>query len=141
MIVKKIAMNILSVIIPTAALISILAVEGAWAFHDGGVAECEGCHTIHNSVSGQSASVNAIAAGTANNYLMLGSDASSTCLNCHEHAGDAGPTAHHVSTPGSEVPAGQPPKQLTPGGDFGWLKKSFSWTSASGQASGRPPRL
>jgi cytochrome c553 len=123
----------LLVTIATLALPSAGAVERAWAFHSGGVAECEGCHTMHNSYEGRSMSLNAIPAGATNRYLMLGSDASSTCLNCHEQTGDSGPNSHHVSTPGSELPTGQPPKQLSPGGDFGWLKKSYNWTSASGQ--------
>jgi len=68
-----------------------------------------------------------------NAYLLLGSDSSSTCLNCHQSAGDPGPTSFHVSTPDVEMPPGLPPKQLTPGGDFGWLKKSYSWIPALGQ--------
>jgi hypothetical protein len=30
------------------------------------------------------------------------------------------------------MPTGIPPLQLTPGGDFGWLKKSYSWTPSFG---------
>jgi hypothetical protein len=71
--------------------------------------------------------------GSANANLLLGSDPSSTCLNCHQHAGDLGPTTYHISTPDVEMPTGFPPKQLSPGGDFGWLKKNYSWLPASGQ--------
>jgi hypothetical protein len=31
-----------------------------------------------------------------------------------------------------DLRAGLPPSQLTPGGDFGWLKKSFSWRDSEG---------
>ncbi len=88
------------------------------AFHDGGVGMCVGCHSIHGNdilmISGPS--------------LLREQDASSTCLFCHQQPGDIGPTDYHVSTPFSELAQGIPPKQLTPGGDFGWLKKTFSWT-------------
>ena len=59
--------------------------------------------------------------------LLKSSDPSSTCLNCHEQTGDIGPTRHHVSTAQSDMPPGTPPKQLGPAGDFGWLKKTFTW--------------
>ena len=120
-------------ILPTAALMSLAAANGALAFHSGGVGECEGCHTIHNSSQGRSVAGN-LPAGMANAYLLLGSDSSSTCLNCHQQAGDSGPTTYHVSTPDTEMPPGIPPKQLSPGGDFAWLKKSYSWVPALGQA-------
>lgn len=92
------------------------------AFHDGGVGACEGCHAIHGSADG--------ALPVGSRALLQGTDAGSTCLNCHEQNGDPGPTSFHVSTPLAELPAGIPPKQLSPGGDFGWLKKSYSWYPA-----------
>ena len=86
----------------------------AYAFHSGGVAECEGCHSMHSPAGGA---------------LLTKSDASSTCLNCHENAnGDTGPTSYHISTRDADLGAGMAPKQRTPGGDFGWLKKSYSMT-------------
>jgi hypothetical protein len=94
---------------------------GAAAFHSGGVGPCEGCHTMHNSDQGIR-----VGGALSNAYLLRQPDASSTCLNCHEQAGDIGPTTYHVSTPLNELPPGTPPKQLTPGGDFGWLHKEFS---------------
>jgi hypothetical protein len=86
----------------------------AFAFHSGGVAECSGCHSMHAPKPGGS-------------YLLVGSDASSACLSCHEHAGDTGPSSYHVSTPSADMPAGVPPKQRTPGGDFGWLRKIYKF--------------
>jgi len=107
----------LSLVIMAAALLTIGLSGMAYAFHSGGVAECEGCHSMHAPKAGGA-------------FLMVGTDQSSTCLTCHEHAGDTGPSSYHVSTPGAEITASTPPKQRTPGGDFGWLKKNY--TDASG---------
>jgi len=99
-----------SVLIVLAA--AVLAVGTAQAFHDGGVARCSGCHTMHD--------------GSDVYTLIQGSDPSSTCLNCHD-----GPTlsSYHVSTSDSALGAGSPPLNLTPGGDFGWLKKTYTWSA------------
>ena len=101
----------------TTALIIIGLENGSAAFHDGGAGLCVGCHTIHGTdiatIGGPS--------------LLREQDAGSACLFCHQQAGDSGPTDYHVSTPFNELPQGMPPKQLTPGGDFGWLKKTYSW--------------
>jgi hypothetical protein len=94
----------------------LLFVAGnAQAFHSGGVAECGGCHSMHSAKTGGS-------------FLLLGTDPSSTCLSCHQHAGDTGPSSYHISTAESDMAVGVPPKQRTPGGDFGWLKKSYTMT-------------
>ena len=96
------------------------------AFHNGGVGECNGCHTVHRAPS--------IASGTATQsgpYLLRGTDQGSTCLNCHEMVNQPGPSAQYISTPESKMPAGVPPQQMTPGGDFGWLKKSYRWMSGT----------
>jgi predicted CXXCH cytochrome family protein len=91
--------------------------SGAAAFHDGGAGSCVGCHSIHGSDS----------ASPGGPSLLRQQDASSTCLFCHQKTGDLGPTEYHISTPANELPSGIPPKQLTPGGDFGWLKKDYAW--------------
>jgi hypothetical protein len=92
----------------------------AYAFHSGGVAECGGCHSMHSPKvpTGQ----------TSGSFLLIGSDQSSTCLTCHEHAGDTGPSSYHVSTASADMPAGTAPLQRTPGGDFGWLKKTYTFS-------------
>ncbi len=95
-------------------------------FHNGGVGKCTGCHTIHRAPS--------IANGSATEsgpYLLRASDQGSTCLNCHQAANLPGPTEPFISTPDTEMPAGVPPKQMTPGGDFGWLKKTYTWMSGT----------
>jgi hypothetical protein len=85
------------------------------AFHSGGVAECGGCHSMHSPKAG----------GT---FLLVGSDPSSTCLTCHMHAGDTGPSSYHIATADADMPTGVAPLQRTPGGDFGWLRKTYSFT-------------
>jgi cytochrome c553 len=95
-----------------AAFLAAVIGTTSFAFHSGGVAECEGCHSMHSPAPG----------GV---FLLVGTDPSSACLTCHEVTGDPGPNAHHISTPEAEMPPGWPPKQRTPGGDFGWLKKEY----------------
>jgi predicted CXXCH cytochrome family protein len=90
----------------------------AYAFHSGGVAECGGCHSMHSPQD------------TALGFLLIGSDQSSTCLTCH-NAADASPAAaqgsYHISTDGSLLGPGLSPNERTPGGDFGWLKKTYTF--------------
>lgn len=105
----------ITIVILSAALLAIGIGTTASAFHSGGVAECGGCHSMH-------------APKTGGSFLLVGTDQSSTCLSCHEHAGDTGPSSYHVSTAPGDMPVGVPPKQRTPGGDFGWLKKSYTMT-------------
>jgi predicted CXXCH cytochrome family protein len=95
------------------------------AFHSGGVAECSGCHSMHNA--------------TSPSFLLVGTDASSTCLSCHQHAGDTGPSSYHISTAEADMAGTTPPRQRTPGGDFGWLKKTYSWVPRSGAATETSP--
>jgi len=105
----------LSLVIMAAALLTIGFGGMAYAFHSGGVAECGGCHSMHSPNAGGS-------------FLLVSVDQSSTCLTCHEAANQTGPTSYHVSTPSNEMPTGTPPKQRSPGGDFGWLKKTYTFT-------------
>jgi len=86
-----------------------------YAFHSGGVAECGGCHSMHNPKAGGA-------------FLMIGTDASSTCLTCHQNANDTGPSSYHVSTADTKLGPGLAPLQRTPGGDFGWIKKDYTFT-------------
>ncbi len=86
----------------------------AFAFHSGGVAECIGCHNMHGAVS--------------DSRLLVGTDPSSACLTCHEQAGLTSPSSYHVSTAAADMGSGVAPAQRTPGGDFGWLKKTYTWT-------------
>ncbi len=104
------------VLLTTALLVGMATVS--YAFHDGGAGMCVGCHSLHGT--------DIVSPGGPS--LLREQDASSTCLYCHQRSGDSSPTTYHISTPANELPLGAPPKQLTPGGDFGWLKKTYSWT-------------
>ncbi len=100
-----------------------LAFGNAQAFHSGGVAECEGCHSMHNSEGGV-ANVTGMPQYTSGPYLLKANDASGACLNCH-NSPDAAATGYHISTDDSKLGPGLPPVEMTPGGDFAWLKKTY----------------
>ena len=85
------------------------------AFHSGGVAECAGCHSMHEPKS--------------TSYLLVGTDRGSTCLSCHQNAADTGPSSYHVSTIDGKLGTGLAPLQRGPGGDFGWIKKDYTYGS------------
>lgn len=123
--------------IACAATMMVLATAGwCFAFHEGGVAACDGCHTMHNSSGGQPMTSKGLPVGSGNAYLLMGSDSSSTCLLCH--ASSLATDGYRVAT--SPVPPqGSPPLQLTPGGDFAYLQKSYSWVnSVTGQTVTSP---
>jgi len=91
-------------------------------FHNGGIGRCEGCHGRSHSTENDQA---------PSPYMLKGADSSSTCLTCHE----ASPVGwqqgnHQVASSDRMIPSGVAPAQLTPGGDFGWLKKNYRWTVA-----------
>ncbi len=103
--------------------LATLALSGsAMAFHDGGVARCEGCHSMHNSYGNAVHDTNLATQGTSGAYLLKGSDQSSACLNCH--GSGTSTSSYHVATEGSV--AGSVPQQFTPGGDFSWTKVDCS---------------
>jgi hypothetical protein len=104
-----------------AAALLLLVYGGSQpkAFHSGGVAECSGCHSMHSPAAGGS-------------FLLVGETATATCLSCHEHAGDTGPSSYHISTASADMPVGVAPLQRTPGGDFGWVKKSYTNPNLTG---------
>lgn len=98
---------------------NIATLAGAASFHNGGVGQCDGCHTMHRSQ---------LDAPAVSSSLLAGTDPSSVCLNCHAGWGPAG-AASILSSDGSA---------LTPGGDFYWLNKNFSWIDgwSDGQSHG-----
>ncbi len=111
----------------TMAAVLALAWGNAYAFHSGGVAECDGCHTMHNS-DGGAAMTSFRPQYQAGPYLLQGNQ-SEACLNCHQHEGDTGPSGYHISTAAADLTtAGNAentlavPLQMTPGGDFGWIR-------------------
>jgi hypothetical protein len=102
----------LGLVVMAAALISLALGAPAMAFHDDGVARCAGCHTMHNSQDGD------VVTETPGGHLLIMSDPSSTCLDCHAGYGQ-------MTTDGSSRGSG---------GDFYWLTKTYTW-SAHGHAS------
>jgi hypothetical protein len=107
-----------SLAIAAAIMVTFGMGASAMAFHDGGVAHCDGCHTMHNSVDGDP-----VVAGTVAN-LLNAPDAGTVCLNCH-----AGEGSYHIlSTTGDA-------ENWTPGGDFAWLGKTWNWTAHGEPAS------
>jgi predicted CXXCH cytochrome family protein len=81
-------------------------------FHSGGAGACNGCHIIHQTQSGPG------------QMLLQASDPSSICLNCHAGPGGSGNVS--VFSPDGSA--------MTPGGDFYWLTRTFSWVG--GQSPG-----
>jgi hypothetical protein len=107
-----------------AAAALALVYGNAYAFHSGGVAECEGCHSMHNSFEG-SANVTGMAQYASGPFLLKAQDQSGACLNCHNSA-DTAPTGYHISTAGVTPNDSTAPVEMTPGGDFAWLKKTMT---------------
>jgi hypothetical protein len=95
-------------IIMTAVMLAVGISSIASAFHGGGVAHCDGCHSMHNSADNPIGS-----AATANSLLLKGSDASSTCLNCH-----AGVGSYHIASTTLD--------NTNAGGDFGWVRTDYT---------------
>ena len=59
--------------------VAVVALVGApvLAFHDSGVAHCNGCHTMHNSAD------NPADTATGNQFLLRETNSTDTCLRCH----------------------------------------------------------
>jgi hypothetical protein len=106
-------------LIALAALALIAGTSTTQAFHDGGVAECVGCHSMHNPDQTPNK--------PGSDYLLNNIDQSSTCLDCHT-TDSTTPDGYHVSSDDSLLGPGMAPTQRTPGGDFGWLKKTYTWS-------------
>lgn len=104
---------IMQVVAVVAGILILGLPATSLAFHGGGVAHCDGCHSMHNSPENP-------VEGTANNTLLKGSDASSTCLNCHAGSGGRRILSDNGST-------------WSPGGDFFWLTQSYTNSSWGGR--------
>jgi len=117
----------------TLFLVATAYSDPAQAFHSGGVGDCNGCHSMHRPGMGEAGT------NTGNPASLAASDPGSTCLNCHLKTGEKRPDSHLVSTEDADMPPGSPPIQLTPGGDFGWLKKNYQWGAGGGEDGGNSP--
>jgi len=89
---KKIILLILTMALPFVA----------FAFHDGGIAHCNGCHTMHNSENGALVDPDA---PNGNAWLLKDGTASDVCLNCHATRSGAVFSADPLA-PASEKGAG-----------------------------------
>lgn len=107
-------------------------------FHNGGTGNCDGCHARRAQPAFKNTSSSATGSSTADlpspegqRSMLNGSDPSSTCLLCHSAtAGQKQASGFLIaSSRESLVAGGVPPSQLTPAGDFGWLLKSYKWSS------------
>ena len=127
-----------SIKVVLAAVSTLLICAPAYAFHAGGVAECEGCHTMHNSLDG-AASATGLPQYQAGPFLLKANDASGSCLNCH-NAADTAPSSYHISTDTSKLGPGLAPVEATPGGDFAWLKKAYTFTVRGNAVTTEPDR-
>ncbi len=88
--------------------------------------------TMHNSLEGASVFANENTGkeyGTvlkSGPYLLKSSTQSGACLNCHQ-AADSSPSSYHISTDDAKLTPGVAPVEMTPGGDFAWLKKTYTF--------------
>lgn len=111
----------LSLLIAATALITLGIGSTAMAFHDGGVAECAGCHSMHMSQDGAYNLLgigkygSTVATESTRLSLMIGQDPTSTCLNCHASSSYG---QFSETTP-----------KYRAGGDFYWLKRTYTWTA------------
>lgn len=111
-----------------AAAALLISAPAAFAFHSGGVADCEGCHSMHNSYEG-AANVTGMTQYQSGPYLLKAQDASGSCLNCHAAADTLpGPNGYHIATLGVTKEDSTRAVQGTPGGDFAWLKKTMTFS-------------
>lgn len=115
----------LSIFIVLSCMLSVLPCNGADqfpnGFHNGGTGACDGCHSKAGS---------GMQAQETNRGMFNGQDASSTCLLCHTASkGLKQPSGYFVATNNEDLLGGLPPSQLSPGGDFGWLKKTYRWST------------
>ena len=62
------------------AFVLVFVAAPALAFHDGGVAHCNGCHTMHNSQDGALVDPDS---PNGNPYLLIDATATDVCLSCH----------------------------------------------------------
>ncbi len=104
----------------------LIATGSGFAFHAGGVGDCNGCHSMHNSFEGTANVTGRPFAQGSGPFLLKANDQSGVCLNCH-NAADTAPSSYHISTSGIIPYDSTSPVEMTPGGDFAWLKKTMTF--------------
>jgi predicted CXXCH cytochrome family protein len=104
--------------------IAILVAAPALAFHDAGVAHCNGCHTMHNLQDGEAmnfddtGALGGTAPATGFTDLLLASNATDTCLRCH---GRAGASYNVFDTDWATAAGGANLREYYSAGNFGFL--------------------
>ncbi len=103
--------NVSRMLLLATAVVVIWAAP-ALAFHDDGVAHCNGCHTMHNSQDGDPMNFNAsgtgfgLPVGQGFNDLLLFANKTDVCLNCHAGSGSYHIWATDPLAPGPEKGSG-----------------------------------
>jgi len=95
---------------------------------------------MHYTKGGQQGAAKATTS-SKNPFPAEGTDPSSTCLTCIWRQVEQPTDGPLRSTNDADMTAGVPPSQLTPGGDFGWLKKSYSWGWVRPGRFSAPPKV
>lgn len=95
-----------SILLLAVVAMIALPMSQALAFHDGGVAACGRCHTMHNSENGTYVDPDH---PLGNQYLLIDAMPSDVCLTCHA-------TSRGAVWSGNLAPTG-----IKPGGDFTFL--------------------
>jgi predicted CXXCH cytochrome family protein len=103
-------------------LVAAFVGTGAYAFHDEGVAHCNGCHTMHNSQNDAAMNFDPAGTGpgtlpgTGYNDLLLFANKTDVCLRCHDGGG-----SYHVWSDDPLAP--DPGSTNRGGGDFVFLEE------------------
>ena len=100
---------------------AVILAAPVMAFHDGGVAHCNGCHTMHNSQDGVPMNVptgtaSQLPVGQGYPNLLLYANKTDVCLDCHD-----GGESYHVWSPDPKAPTYS---ALRGGGDFTFLEET-----------------
>jgi hypothetical protein len=120
-----------SLVIAASILVTFGLSGMSFAFHNGGVATCDSCHSMHNSFGNVAMDNNISTKFTGNPYLLKYVDQSSTCLSCHARSTQG---SFRVMTYPAPSAVGATPVQYTPGGDFGWLTKTDLGSGATSKS-------
>ena len=105
-----------------AVAVALAAVSApAQAFHDGGVARCSGCHTMHNSVTTATGTTNRsrrsmrFRSARSTRTSSRAVTPTDTCLNCH---GATTSGSYHVLDTQRRHHPEREHHNFAPGGDF-----------------------
>lgn len=112
--------------------IAVILAAPAFAYHDGGVAHCNGCHTMHNSQNGLPMNVPVGGAaqlqpGFGYPDLLTYANKTDVCLDCHD-----GDEAYHVWGTDLNAPSYSADRG---GGDFMFLEEDNIYDGHGGSTN------